>query len=183
MEEDVHRTDILGEVRKALADDNAVRLRDLSNQTIRSASYIQDSGSIALAVLIYTVSKLIEREDHRKIKNWPVFVKKLDSWLALATQAEKKGNQEAYESYLMQARKSLTTVSVSVKPYVQDVLHKASINKASKIYEQGISLGKTAQLLGVSPWELTEYASQKHEGGYQTLDVATRAAMALKFFE
>lgn len=182
MEEEVHRTEILAAARKALIDDDAPRLRDLSNQTIHSASYIQDSGSIALAVLVYTLSKLIERNDHRKIKNWPVFVKKLDSWLALAAQAVKKGNQGTYESYLMQARKSLTTVSVSVKPYVQEVLRKASINKASRIYEHGISLGKTAQLLGISPWELTEYASQKHEGGYLTLSVATRAAMALKFF-
>lgn len=182
MEEETQRIEILAAVRKALADDNALRLRDLSNQTIHSASYVQDSGSIALAVLIYTLSKLIERNDHKKIKNWSLFAKKLDSWLALALEAAKKSNQEAYESYLGQARKSLTAVTPNLKPYIQEVLRKASINKASRIYEHGISLGKTAQLLGISQWELTEYASQKHEGGYTTLDVRKRAQMALEFF-
>ena len=144
---------------------------------------MKDEGNTALAVLVYTLSKLIERNDHQKMKNWPIFVKKLDSWFMLAIKAIHENNQNAYESHLEQARKSLTTISISVKPYVQEVLRKASINKASRIYEHGISLGKTAQLLGITQWELAEYTGQKHEGVYATLDARTRVQMAMKFFE
>jgi len=182
MEESMHQIEILEATRKAVIEDNAQSLRDLSNRTIHSASYIQDSGSIVLAVLVYTLSKLIERNAHEKIKNWKIFTKKLDSWFALAIQALKGGNQTAYESYLEQTRKSLTTISLNVKPYVQEVLHKASINKASRIYEHGISLGKTAQLLGITQWELAEYTGQKHDGGYTTIDARQRAKIALNFF-
>ncbi len=182
MEESEHRIEILQATRTAVSNHDSLALRDLSNQTIHGASYIQDGGSIALAVLVYTLSKLIERNDHEKIKNWPVFVKKLDSWLSLAIKAIHENNQAAYESHLEQARKSLTTISVSIKPYVQEVFRKASINKASRIYEHGISMGKTAQLLGITQWELAEYTGQKHEGGYATLDARKRAQMALQFF-
>ncbi len=182
MKESEHQIEILEATRKAVVENDAQSLRNLSNQTIHSASYIQDSGSIVLAVLVYTLSKLIERNAHEKIKNWKIFTKKLDSWFALAIQALKSGNQTAYESYLEQTRKSLTTISLNVKPYLQEVFHKASINKASRIYEHGISLGKTAQLLGITQWELAEYTGQKHDRSYATIDARQRAKMALEFF-
>ncbi|MEM2462826.1 MAG: hypothetical protein QXD71_01515, partial [Candidatus Pacearchaeota archaeon] len=34
---------------------------------------------------------------------------------------------------------------------------KAAINKASRIYEHGISRAETARLLGITQWELAEY--------------------------
>ena len=62
-------------------------------------------------------------------------------------------------------------------------MRKASINKASRIYEHGISLGKTAQLLGITQWELTEYTGQKREEKpYGALSAKKRAQMALEFF-
>jgi predicted transcriptional regulator len=72
-----------------------------------------------------------------------------------------------------------------MKPYIQEVLRKASINKASKIYEHGISLGQTAQLLGITQWELSEYSGQTNvsDNDYnKTLDIKKRAKMALEFF-
>jgi len=145
---------------------------------------IQDSGSITLAVLVYTLSKLIERNDHKRAKNWGNFVKKFNSWMALAESSIRTSETHEYESYLEQARKSLASLSVNLKPYIQDVILKASINKASRVYEHGISLGKTAQLLGVTQWELSEYTGQKgaEESGYHTLNVKERAKMALDFF-
>jgi predicted transcriptional regulator len=88
------------------------------------------------------------------------------------------------EDYIMMARKSLTGLG-SIKHYVQEVLKKASINKASKIYEHGISLGHTADLLGLTQWELAEYTSQSNAAENEqsiTVDVKKRAKMALEFF-
>lgn len=183
-EEAAHVLQVLKETQTALTNGDASKLRDLSNQTIHCASYIQDSGSITLAVVIYTLSKLIERSDHAKTTKWTQFVKKFNSWMSLAAKAQQEKKYEAYESYLEQARKSLTSMLGNLKPYIQEVLLKASINKASRIYEHGISLGKTAQLLGVTQWELSEYAGQKKsdDGGYNTIDVKKRAQTALEFF-
>jgi predicted transcriptional regulator len=46
-----------------------------------------------------------------------------------------------------------------VRDYIRDVFYKASINKASKIYEHGISRAETANILGITQWELAGYAA------------------------
>ena len=64
-------------------------------------------------------------------------------------------------------------------------MHKASVNKASKIYEHGISMGRTAKMLGITQWELSEYTGQKNvpDNPYnETFDVRKRAEMAMEFF-
>ncbi len=188
MEEDEvgHVIEVLNEARRALKVAEAVKLKELSNQTVHSASLVQDAGSIALAVIVYSLSKLIERGDDKKIKQWGKFIKKTDSFISLAIVALKERNFKAYESYLEKIRQSITSVSPNLKPYIQEVLRKAAINKASKIYEHGISMGQTAKLLGITQWELAEYAGQKsiYAGAYENPEnVRDRAKMALEFFE
>lgn len=186
MQEEVgHLIEVIEQTNRSLYEYDSNKLRELSNQTIHQASAHQDEGCITLAVLIYTLSKLIERQDHGRMKNWDKFVKKFSSFLNLAVKALKDDNEERYKDYLESARKALSTISVSAKPYIQEVLRKASINKASKIYEHGISLGRTAKMLGVTQWELGEYTGQKQivDNPYnETLSVKKRASMALEFF-
>src|SRR3989338_8721874 len=82
-EEIDHIVQILSSTKQALAQEDASALRELSNQTIHCASYIQYSGSITLAVIIYTLSKLIERSDQKRLKKWPEFAKRFNSWISL----------------------------------------------------------------------------------------------------
>ena len=64
---------------------------------------------------------------------------------------------------VLNLQNSISKLSPDTKNYVQEVMHKARINKAAKIHEHGISLAKTAALLGVSQWELSDYASGKKD--------------------
>lgn len=182
MEEGDHFVNVLEQTRQAITSHDSSKLRDLSNQTIHSASCVQDSSNLALIVIIYTISKLIERNDHTKIKNWSQFIQKFNGILGLAIKAINDKKVKQYELYIEQARKSLTTVSPSMKTYVEEVFRKAAVNKASCIYDHGISLGKTAQLLGVTQWELAEYSGQKkNDESYHTIDAKKRAAIAMEF--
>jgi hypothetical protein len=184
MEEVGHVIDVLSETRQSLLDCNSLKLRDLSNQTIHSASLVQDASSITLAVIIYTLAKLIEKGDNKKLRLWNKFVKRMASLISLCINSLKKGNYTAYETYLERIRKSSATFSPDLKPYIQEVLRKAAINKASRIYEHGISMGRTAKLLGISQWELAEYAGQKRIELKEPApeEVKKRAKMALDFF-
>lgn len=185
-EEVSHLIEVLKETQKALSHEDAQALKDLSNQTVHCATCIQDEGSITSAVLIYTLSKLIERKEYIDMKNWSKFVKRINSFLSLAEKALREKNFEAYERHLEAARKSLTVIAVNLKPYIQEVLRKASINKASKVYEHGLSLGKTAKLLGVTQWELAEYTGQSKTSDFPaniTESEKVRARMALEFFK
>ncbi|MBI5803727.1 hypothetical protein HY450_00620 [Candidatus Pacearchaeota archaeon] len=182
----VHVSEVLRETTLAIVDRNAIKLRELSDKTIHSACSNQDSASLTIAVIIYALGKIIERGDFNKIKNWSTFVKKINLFLTIASESIKKEQYEKYSDNVEKARKVLTSLSVNLKPYIEDVLKKASINKASKLYEHGVSLERTAKLLGVSQWELAEYIGQKRAEGFErtkTIDVKKRARMAMEFFE
>ncbi|MCU0642032.1 MAG: hypothetical protein MUF61_00425 [archaeon] len=180
-----HTIGVLEEVRDALSKEDVLKLNELSNRTIHAASSLQDTGSITIAVMVYALSKLVERREALNIKNWPQLAKKINSFFTLAEKSLKENNLAKFEKYIMQARKTMSMISPELKQYVQDVMRKASINKASKIYEHGISMGHTAKILGITEWELASYSGQTQVGDVNlsiTLDAQKRAKMALEFF-
>ena len=68
-----------------------------------------------------------------------------------------------------------------MRNYIKDVFRKAEINKASRIYEHGISMQKTAELLGISIFELAEYAGSTGIGDVNlsiTKDIGERIKIA-----
>jgi hypothetical protein len=175
---------VLEQAKQALLVNNFVKLKDLSNQTIHSSCFYQDAGSITTGVLIYTLSKLLERQDHKRIKFWNQSVKKIISYFELAISALKNNNIIIYQKHMLQARKTLESISGNLKPYIQQVLKKAAINKAGKLHEHGISIEQTSRLLGISQWEVAEYTGQKQNDivQTQTISVKQRAKMAMEFF-
>lgn len=185
MEEIPHLIEVIQGAKNGLVKKDAFKLKDLSNQTVHQATAHGDEGCITLAVLIYALSKLIERKDYERIKNWDRFVKKISGFFDLACTALKEEKEDKYNSYLEMSRKTLTSISVNLKPYIQEVMRKAAINKASKIYEHGISMEATAKMLGITQWELSEYTGQKQipDNPYnEIIDIKKRAQMALEFF-
>ena len=185
MEEVKHIIEVLEKAKKAIEQEDVLALGELSNQTIHTVSAHQDTGNITMAVIIYALSKVIERRSSLKIKNWNLFIKRVEAPFTQAIKALKEDNVEKYEKAMQAARKAITSTSLNIKPYIQDVMRKASVNKASKIYEHGISLGQTAEILGLSIWELSEYTGQTRIPDVKyniTTDVEKRAKMALEFF-
>lgn len=182
-EECIHVAEVLEQTKSALNTHDALKLKDLSDNTIHSACSYQDSGSITIAVLLYSLSKLIARDDHKKIRSWPKFIKKFNSILDLAILALKQDKQDKYRKYIELARKTLESQSVSIRQYIKEVLKKASINKGSKIHAHGISLEQTSKLLGISQWELSDYIGQRADDKHaKTINTRTRAKMAMEFF-
>lgn len=185
MEETEHLVEVMQRSKDYLLHKDSDNLRVLSNQFIHHVSSHQEEGCITLAILIYSLSKIIERRDYEGIKSWDKFVKKFNSSLDLAILATKENKIKEFDNYLQMARKALTSISVNLKPYIQEVLRKASINKASRVYEHGISMGRTARMLGITQWELSEYTGQRNipDNPYnETIDVKIRAKTAMEFF-
>ena len=184
--EDLYTITVLEDTKKALQTDNSLRLIELSNQKIHSASCVQDIESITLVIVIYTLGKLIERKSTLKILNWDIFVKRFSALFDLAILALKQNNQEAYKNYLLKGRSMLESISPSLKHYTKEIIRNACINKGSYIYKHGISMGQTAKLLGITEWELAEYTGQTKIADInynKTLNEKKRAQIALEFFE
>ncbi|MEK6889788.1 MAG: hypothetical protein AABX35_01235 [Nanoarchaeota archaeon] len=179
-----HIITVLKDIKDSLKKEDAVKLKELSNQTIHCAACNQDSGSTAIGIISYALSKLIERSDYKRIKNWQGFVQRFNSALDLAIKAAEEDNLEAFESHVIRARQAILSASPNLKHYLEETLRKSSINRASKMYEHGISLGQTAKLLGLTQWELSEFAGQSKPDEYiaTALSAKQRAKMALEFF-
>ncbi len=186
MTEAEHLIEVIESVKKAIHEEDSAALRDLSNQTIHSASIYQDTGNLSIAILVYTLSKLIERRDYERIRNWGSFVNKIEAFFELAVASLKQNNFNGYEKYMAKARESISLIEKNIRPYIEEVMRKAAINKASRIYEHGISLGQTAKMLGITEWELLEYAGQTRisEIKYNlSYGIKKRASMAMEFFK
>jgi len=177
---------ILQETKAAIRDNDSLKLKELSNQTIHTASIAQDPDNIAVAVAVYSLSKIVERKEYRTFTGWENFYKNILFAVDNSIIAIRKNDDRKLKESLMSIRKSVSKLSGKLKGYIQDVFRKAEINKASKIYEHGISMEKTASLLGITMFELASYAGQKPDGEAplsKTIDVKTRIKTAMDMFK
>ncbi len=177
--------EIFSEAGKLLSDKNISLLKELSSRTIHSAS-LGDADDIAVAVLIYALSKIYERSKYRKYKDWPKFSKLCEKNIEQAVTALKKNDIEGFRESITNIRKSITSLTGNLKTYSKEVFEKAKINKASRIYEHGISLEQTAKLLGITVWELADYIGKTGISDVDlsvTLSVGERMKMAKDMFK
>ncbi len=160
MEERNHILKTLKNVEKALEKKNYIKIKHLSNYIVHNASIHQDPDIISVAVIIYSLSKLIERENYHQEKNWDVFYKNYIKGLNNKIRALEKDDIGTFRQEVDLIRKLINKLSGKLKVYITEVFRGAKINKASRIHEHGISMEKTAKILGISVWELTEYVGK-----------------------
>lgn len=186
MEEKEHILTVLDKVKRALKQEDYVEIKTLSDNVIHSASINQNPDVIAVAVVIYSLSKIIERESYKQYPQWKEFYKEYIKNLDDAVIALEKDDVETFRFEIYSIRKQIQNLSGDLKKSVDYVFRKAKINKASRIYEHGISMKKTANILGVSIWELAEYAGKTGIGDVNlgiTLPIKQRIKQAEEIFK
>ena len=177
---------IFEETKEAVARGDATKIKKLSNQTTNTASLTHDPDNIAVAVVVYSLSKIIEREDYRRLPGWNKFYSTYLSSIDKIIEDIKRKDDDAFRKNIETIREAIGKLSGKLKAYIQDVFRSASINKASRIYEHGISMEKTAHLLGITMFELAEYTGKgKHADvpEAKTADVRSRIKLAMGMFE
>lgn len=181
-----HLLDVLDKTIEALQRADVFTLNQLSDQTIHTASVQQHTDILSVAVIIYTLNKLVVRKDSLPPKAWNTFVRKFSDELKEARDNLAQEDTEEFARHLSHAKELLeSSGGKQIQSFIGEIMKKALINKASKVYEHGISLAHTARLFGLSPWELMEYVGQRdtHDTPYTaTIDEKKRAARALAFF-
>jgi len=99
--------------------------------------------------------------------------------------ALEKNNIDLFRNEVNMNRKLIQQLSGNLKKNIDYVFRKAKINKASRIYEHGISMEKTAKILGISIWELAEYAGKTGVGDVNlavTMPIRNRIKLAEEIF-
>ena len=186
MQEKENVIEILEKAEIALEENDSITIKHLSNRTMHASSIYQDPDNINIAVILYALSKIMERTHYQELGGWGKFEKTFARSLENALIVLKRKDIEVYRDQIDQIKNAIKDLSGHLKTYVEQVFRKAQINKASRIYEHGISLAKTAKILGVSLWELNSYVGQTGISEVNltyTLDIKQRLKNAEEMFE
>ena len=152
-------------------------LKELSNHTIHNASVFQDDCSVSVAVVVYALSKVIER--HQDELNYGKFIKILEKARASAANNE----DYSFSLSIKELFSEISRVDSRLKAYVQEVINEARVKKGCKLCEHGLSTARASQIMGVSQWELMKYLGNtglnEHSAG---MDVKSRVKFARGLF-
>jgi hypothetical protein len=177
---------IMREGREALEKKDSYKLKVLSDQTVHTATIYQDADSIVVAVLAYSLAKIVERESYQRMEGWDAFYSSLLKNMDSAILSLEVGDYEKFMDYLGEIRNSINKIAGDLSGYIRDIFYKAEINKAFRLYEHGLSAEKTASVLGVSLWDLASYigqstVSESHLN--EAIPVKERIKLAEDFFK
>jgi hypothetical protein len=144
--------DIINRAVRLIRTNSAVELDELSNHTIHNASIYQDEFSVSIAVIIYSISKIIKHSSEHNNK----FIRLLEE----ASHWMERGDLRRYKKATKALMEKISSIDNQFGKFVDDVISHAEIKKGGKIYDHGISLGQAASILGISQWELMDYAGK-----------------------
>ena len=166
------------EILKTKEDKDILELKELSDHTIHNASIFQDDCSVSLAVLVYALSKIMmrypqESYEYKEILN--LFLIEKDN---LKNDDEKSFNDSMKRLFLL-----ISKIDSKLEMYVQEVITQAQIKKGSKLCEHGVSCAKSAEVLGISQWELMHYLGNTKIIEYEPgIDLKSRLKFARRLF-
>ncbi len=189
MEEIKERENVLYVLRRtqtAVNSRDIFQLKELSNRTIHDASIFQDTDSISVAVMVYALSKLVERSRYTFYRDWPYFMKVVNSSLSKSIKGLETEDPGSFREGLSGIREVVSKVSGNFRKAVEDVFRRSMINKASRLYEHGISMEQTANILGITQFELSEYAGKTGISDVplsMTMPIEKRFKLAWGFFK
>lgn len=149
------------DILKEKEEKDIVELKELSNHTIHNASIFQDRDSVSIAILIYSLSKIIERKGYIE-KRIDIMIKRAKNYL-------ERDNFDQYNKIIKELFKAISNIDMQLKLYIQEVIDQAQIKKGTRLYEHGISMAQAANILGISQWELMGYI-----GKTKIIDVAQK---------
>ena len=154
---EVVRNDILSVLRELAGilevkeEKDSIEIKNLSNKVIHNASVFQDEDSISIAVLVYALSKLIERM-HGQLNYEKFFeiIKKAVDYL-------KVGDEANFRISVKNIFKLISSIDSKLKMYIEEVINQAQIKKGCKLCAHGISAARASEIMGISQWELLNY--------------------------
>ena len=183
------RKEIIVSLKESIA---AIKKNDLaslinqSNQILSNTPIYQDKSSISLAVIIYAISKILSKKEYENYKHWPIFKSNLMKSLRSSQEFLERGDISSYYNRIKFIMEDLNAIEKDMGVFIEHVINSSKIKRASKIHLQGLSAGRTAEMLGISEWELLDYIGHSKEFTETPLNISKsvldRLAYAKKIF-
>ena len=168
--------DVLVKARVFLEIRDFTKLKELSNNTIHDVGIYQSQSAMDTAIAIYAISKLLERQGI-KTGYMASLIHDAEHYLEM-------DKLDQYHDAMAKLLAHIRQLDIKFPMHVQEVLNEAKIRKGSKLFEHGISVAKSAQLFGVSRWDLLPYVGQMSVLEIKThMDLAKRLSFARSLFK
>lgn len=142
------------DILKVREEKDVVELRSLSDHTIHDASIYQDTDSVSISILIYSIFKILERTGDK------LGEKDYQSIYANLCKARDLLVEKRYTDYEKQIKtifSIINKIDQKIGLYVEEVINKAKITKGANIFRHGFSIAKVSEIMGVSQWDLLNY--------------------------
>lgn len=152
-------------------------LKDLSNHAIEDVAVQKDIDLISITVLIYSIYKIVESIPDADYSD-------LIEHLKEAAENLQRNNLGGYNRNLKALYDLIRKSDAKVKLHLQDVMDAARIKKGTVLLEHGLSMGQAAGLMGLSNWDLQQYASKTTalDISDQGMSAKKRLQLAFKLF-
>jgi len=140
-------------------NDQEMELRDLSNRAIESAALKQDKNLVDISIVSYALAKFMTKPHLFRSDQWDKFKQHILQELKKKT---------SLANILDAIIGDISGFDANLGNYARDVIEKARIKQASRVYALGISLKRAGELTGVSLSSLLDYvgATKIHDRPY-----------------
>ncbi len=161
------RQDILSVLKKVqpmLTEENANQLKFLSNETIHNAGIYQNTDSISISVIIFSLSEIFNRPRLTDSPQLLKFKENISNDLFIARSQLEKNFIDEYKKIIKKIFARISSFENKFGMYITQVLEHSRIKRGGRIYEHGFSAGRAADLLGITKWELMSYLGETKLG-------------------
>lgn len=151
--------ELIDESITALEQRDALKLRRVSAEAISEAAIEQHRELIMVGLVDYALSKILSKTHYEGISD-EFYKKILDYFRA----AKEEGEQNLLKN-LEKIEDIVIKLDKSEGRYEEDIMQKARVKKAVKLYYSGLSLKRASELTGANPSEVLNLAghSKIHE--------------------
>ena len=121
-------------------------LREAANDAIAQAAFENDSKKAEIAVISYSLGKLLSKAHFQRSKNWP---RVADSILREINEAVSLARSDEFgllEKKLSSVVSTVAKVDFEFGNYWQNLIEKARVKQASSAYALGLSLSQACGL-------------------------------------
>ena len=152
----------------ALKQKDALALRRISADALSEAAIEQHREMILLSLVDYALSKILSKVHYGDLED-KFFAKIIKNF-----EAAKAGPKEKTIKHLETVEDLVMKLDAAEGSFSENIIDKAKIKKASKLYGQGLSLRRASEMTGANPVEVLNYVggSKIHEfkGGGRNAD-------------
>ena len=128
-------------------------LGKLSEHAIGDIALYKDLELVSVTVLLYSVYKI---GASLGVKEYQSIVKEL----RIAYDSLHQGNLGRYNHAIQNLFAIVRKSNAKIKEHLDDVMQAARIKKGTALLQRGLSIGQAAGVMGLSNWDLQEYAGK-----------------------